>query len=221
MRNRHWIQLAILALTLTTSCVSKKKFTAMEAGRFRAETEVARLAEENNARAARIAAMIKDFETMKNELMGSNAAKDQLIDNLNREMASLQEKLNEQQQSLQERNFAFGFERERLSETLQEKDNTIQSLNREVNTLEKEITQQAAVLSDRNIRINTLSDQITVLEGEKIRGEEQRSELEQQLRQAQAETNRLKALGQEKDETITRLQNNVNLLKREMEGRSN
>ncbi len=221
MSNRRWTLLIILALTLITSCVSKKKFTEMERGRWKAETEVARLTEENNARADRIAAMIKDFESMKNELLQSNAKKDQMIDNLNKEIANLQEELSEQKQSLQERNFTFGFERERLSETLQEKDNTIQALNREIASLEKEMAQQASILSDRNIKINTLSDLNAAAERDKTRMEQQYTDLENQLQKLREETSRLEALVKEKNETITRLQNNVNLLKKEMERKAN
>jgi len=204
-----------------TSCVSKKKFTEMQDGRLLAEEQVRQLTAENNARAARIEAMIADFESMKNELMGSNAEKDQYIDNLNREMAGLNEQLNEQRQSLQERNFTFGFERERLSETLAEREKTIQALERQIAEKERENERQSATLSDRNVRISALNDQISMLKAEKERGERQRTDMEQQAQRLRNEINTLKAQMEEKDQTITRLQNNVNLLKRELGGGSN
>ncbi len=82
--------------------------------------------------------------------------------------------------------------------------------------MEKEMSQQASTLSDRNVRISSLTDQLQALEGERIRSEKQLNELQQQLGKLRDETNSLNALIKEKDETITRLQNNVNLLKREI-----
>ncbi|MCA1760721.1 MAG: hypothetical protein LC658_13215 [Bacteroidales bacterium] len=218
MNPKHLIIIITTFSLVFTSCVSKKKFTEMQNGRLQAEEQVRELTAENNARADRIKAMIADFESMKNELMESNAEKDQYIDNLNKEIAGLNDQLNEQRQSLQDRNFTYGFERERLSETLQGRENTIRSLERQIAGLEKEMSSQNTTLSDRNVRINALTDQIASLEREKERGEKQRAALEQQLVNRREEVNALKAQLNEKDETITRLQNNVNLLKKELGG---
>lgn len=218
MNPKHLIIIITTFSLFLTSCVSKKKFTEMENGRLQAEEQVRELTAENNARADRIKAMIADFEAMKNELMESNAEKDQYIDNLNKEIAGLNDQLEEQKESLQDRNFTYGFERERLSETLQERENTIRTLERQIAGLEKEMSSQNSTLSDRNVRINALTDQIASLEREKERGEKERAGLEQQLVNLREEINALKSQINEKDETITRLQNNVNLLKKELGG---
>jgi len=123
-------------------------------------------------------------------------------------------------ESIQERNFAFGFERDRLSETLEERERNIRSLEARIDEQEEEISRQSSVLSDRNIRIGTLNDQLSLLEAEKVRSRQQYEELQQDLQDSRAEVNALKEQIKEKDETITRLQNNVNLLKREL-GKSN
>lgn len=192
----------------------------MQNGRIQAEEQLRQTTAESNARAERIKTMIADFESMKNELMASNAEKDQYIDNLNKEIAGLSEQLKEQKKSIQESSFTFGFERERYTENLQEKEKAIRSLQREMTEMEKEMSQQASTLSDRNVRISSLTDQLQALEGERIRSEKQLNELQQQLGKLRDETNSLNALIKEKDETITRLQNNVNLLKREIGGRN-
>jgi chromosome segregation ATPase len=209
--------IAVFAL-FTTSCVSKKKFLEMQTGRLQAEQQVRQLTQENNARAERIKAMIADFEAMKNELLESNAEKDQYIDNLNKEIAGLSNQLSQQKQSLQASTFTYGFEKERLAETLQAREKTIRSLESQVKELEKDISRQSSVLSDRNIRINVLNDQVAALELEKARGEKQQEELQQQMQKVRSEVNALRVQIKEKDETITRLQNNVNLLKKEIGG---
>jgi chromosome segregation ATPase len=188
----------------------------MQDGRLQAEEQVRQLTEETNARAARIQAMIKDFESMKNELMESNAEKDQYIDELNREIAGLNDRLNQQLESFQEKNFVFGFERERLSETVEERSETIRSLETRIEAQEEEISRQSSVLSDRNVRIGTLNDQLSLLEAEKERDRQRLEELQQQLKNSQEEVTVLQEQIKAKDETITRLENNVNLLKREL-----
>ena len=216
MINRYFILVFFLLSILFASCVSKKKYLEMQDGRLNAEEQVRQLTAENNARAARIQAMIADFESMKNELMESNAIKDQYIDNLNREIAELSGRLDEQLESFRQKNFSFGFETERLSETLEAKEKTIRSLEAKIKELENDLSRQSASLSDRNIRISTLDQRVSILEAEKAKGERQQQELLQQVQNAKDETNALKAEIKEKEETIVRLQNNVNLLKREL-----
>ncbi len=216
MVKKHFIFILALFMLFFSSCVSKKKFVEMQNGRFQAEEQLRQTTAESNARAERIKTMIADFESMKNELMASNAEKDQYIDNLNKDIAGLNEQLSEQKKSIQESNFTFGFERERYTENIQEKEKAIRSLQREMAEMEKEMSQQASTLSDRNVRISSMTDQLQALEGEKLRNEKKLNDLEQQLGKLRDETNALNTLIKEKDETITRLQNNVNLLKREI-----
>lgn len=221
MTNKQIILFISVFALFFTSCVSKKKFLEMQNGRLQAEEQVRQLTAENNARAERIKAMISDFETMKNELMESNAEKDQYIDNLNKEIAGLNNKMNEQMASLKEKSFAFGFEQDRLSETLQEREKTIRELEAQVKEMENELSGQSSTLSERNIRIDVLNDQISTLEAEKIRGGKEQEKLNQQVQKLKEETEALKGQLKAKDESITRLQNNVNLLKRELGGGEN
>lgn len=218
MKTRKIVLFVTVSVMIFTSCVSKKKFVEMQNGRLNAEEQVRHLTAENNARAARIEALISDFEAMKNELMESNSEKDQYIDNLNKEIAGLNVQLSEQKQSLQEKSFTYGFEKDRLSETVQERDKRILTLERQISELEKELSSQATTLSDRNIRINTLTDQMSFLENEKEAAKQQQEAQMQQVENLKNEINALKGQISEKDQAITRLQNNVNLLKRELGG---
>jgi chromosome segregation ATPase len=194
----------------------------MQNGRQRAEQQVRQLTLENDARAERIKALIADYETMKNELMGSNTEKDEYIDNLNKEIAVLNEQLSKQKESLKANTFTYGFEKERLSESLQERDKTIRSLESKINELENDLSQQSSAVSERNVRISGLNDQVEALEAEVERKEKQRAELQQQMEQQLQNLKKdIESMNEQlktKDETITRLQNNVNLLKKELGG---
>ncbi len=218
MTNKFFILFFILSGLVFQSCVSKKKFLEMQDGRLRAEEQVRRLTEENKAQATRIEALISDFGVMKNELMESNAIKDQYIDSLNSEIFRLNNLLEEQQESLQETSFTFGFEQQRLKEAVESKDKTIRSLEARLQSLENEITEQGSVIDDKNFQIGLLEDQIEELEKEKERSERQRGVLEQELEDVKARVEELKAEMKEKDAVITRLQNNVKLLKEELGG---
>ena len=214
--NRALRTLFILILLFFTSCVAKKKYLEMQDGRLKAENQVVKLTEENNYRATRIEALIADFESMKNELMESNALKDQYIDSLNNEIATLRGSLARQKESLEQTSFTFGFERQRMIEEMKAKDDLISSLNRQLQNLENENTEVSSSVDDKNFQINLLNDKIAVLQSEKETEAQKTGELEQKLQVLQDNVNALQTKIKEKDETITRLQNNVNLLKKEL-----
>ncbi len=215
-------KLSVLFITVFalffTSCVSKKKFLEMQDGRLRSEQQVRLLTQENDARAERIKTMIADFEAMKNELLGSNAEKDEYIDKLNQDLTALNKQLSQEKESMQSNTFTYSFEKERLSETLQAREKTIRSLELQMKQLEADLSKQSSVLSERNIRMSVLNDQIETLEAEKERGEKQREVLQQQIQKLKQDINALNVQLKDKDETITRLQNNVNLLKKQLGG---
>jgi chromosome segregation ATPase len=203
------------------SCVSKKKFVEMQDGRLKAEEQVRQLTEETNYRASRIEALIADFEEMKNELLESNAMKDQYIDSLNTEISGLNELLTEQKESLQETSFSFGFEQQRMKEELENKDANIRALRAQVKNLEEEISDQSTVIDDKNFQLNLHKDEISSLESKVNQVEQQREQLQQELQKVKTETENLRAEIEEKDAAIERLQNNVNLLKKELGGEGN
>lgn len=217
IRNFSILFITVLIFTLP-SCVSKKKFVEMQSGRLKAENMVRQLTDETNAQAKRIEALIADFETMKNELMESNAIKDQYIDSLNTRIFSLNEKLNQNVQSLQETSFNLGFEKQRLTDAIETKDKTIRALQQQVSSLEGEVQEKSSALDQKNFEMKVLNDKISTLESQKSAGDEKLANLQSELKAAKAETDKLKAQMKEKDATITRLENNVKLLKKQMGG---
>lgn len=216
MSQKFPIIVIIGVLLLSTSCVSKKKYLEMETGRLKAESLARQLDEENNQKAARIEALIADFETIKNELMENNAIKDQYIDSLNGEIFALQEQLDAQQESMRESSFTVDFEQQRLTEALKTKDKNIASLRSEVSALENEISLKNSALDQRNFEINRLKDEAEVLQGKLQTGDDRIAELQNQLQQAKTQTEKLQSQIEEKNASITRLENNVKLLKKEM-----
>lgn len=217
IRNHLILFVTVLSLFLT-SCVSKKKFLEMQSGRLKAEDMVRQLTDETNAQSKRIEALIADYEAMKNELMESNSIKDQYIDSLNTQVFALNEKLDQNAQSLQETSFNLGFEKQRLNDAIATKDKNIRSLQNKVNSLEDEVQEKSSALDQKNFDMNVLKEKISTLEGQKSAGEEKLANLQLELKETKSETEKLKAQMKEKDAAITRLQNNVKLLKNQIGG---
>jgi chromosome segregation ATPase len=188
----------------------------MQSGRLNAEEKVRQLTGENKQKTARIEAMIADYEAMKNELLENNALKDNYIDSLNKVAFELNEQLAEKQESLQETSFTLDFEKQRLTETLENKNQVIKQLEAQVNRLENDITDRSSLIDQKNYDISLLQDKVKQLQGESEKEADNLKRLNSQIANLKKETDQLKSQLKEKDENITRLENNVKLLKKEL-----
>lgn len=206
------ILLALATLSLS-SCVSKKKFLDMQSGRLRAEAKVRQLENENQAKAERITALIADFESMKNELLFSNAQKEHYIDSLKAVISQLNEELHRQSRSLEETSFTLDFEKQRLTEALKSKEQSIQKLQNEIEDLESSLSDKQLEVDQKNFEIGQLKERARSLERKIESQENQISKLRQQLTQKGTELDKLSKQMREKDAEITKLSNQVKLLK--------
>lgn len=216
MKGRVPVLFLIVIVFAFTSCVSKKKFLEMESGRLQAEELSRKLDTENKDKAARIKVLIADFEAMKNELMESNAIKEQHIDSLKTELSTLLTDLNKQTRSLEETSFTLDFEKQRLSNALETKNQNLVKLQAEVESLEKQIDEKDREIEERNFEISKLNDQAKLLEGQIKTGESSMQKLQDDLGKAKAATGKLQEELKNKDAEISKLQNQVNLLKKEI-----
>lgn len=218
MTQKYLILLFGAMLVVFTSCVSKKKYVEMENGRLKAEENSRQLSTENNSKAARIEALIADFESMKNELLENNAIKDNYIDSLNGQIFVLRENLNKEKESLEETSFNLDFEKQRLTNAIESKDKSINALQTKVENLETEVSNVNTVVDQKNFEIGKLKDQASLLEGKIEKGENDLSALQAELEKAKTETTKLLEEIKGKDAAIKKLENNVNLLKKEIGG---
>jgi chromosome segregation ATPase len=216
MIQKYSIVLLILSLITFSGCVSKKKYLEMEAGRMKAEKLAAQLDEENNAKAARIEALIADFESMKNELLENNAIKEQVIDSLNGTIFELSENLETQKNMLQRTSTDLNFEQKRLNDELAEKERNIANLEKEVTRLENEVSEKNDQIDQKNFDLGKLKDEAVILNGKIQSGDQKLGQLQTQLDKLKTDVSDLQKQITEKDETILRLENNVKLLKNEL-----
>ncbi|MCW0484408.1 hypothetical protein [Gaoshiqia sediminis] len=208
-----WMTIGSMGMT---ACVSKKKFVEMESSKLRAEQRVRELTGENEAKATRIGQMIADFEKMKQELLESNAQKDQLITNLNGQINALNSNVKEKDATIEEKLYAFEYEKRRLEEELATGKSAQVALRAENESLSGELNQTKNQLSDLQFDLKRKKDEAERLEQQRLLKDKEYEAQEVQLSRLKAEIQQLKNQLQEKDETIERLNNNVNLLKREL-----
>lgn len=216
MSRKYFIILFSIVLVSFSSCVSKKKYLEMEAGRLKAEELSRKLDTENNAKADRIKTLIADYESMKNELMESNSIKDQYIAALSKEKDALSQDLNKQTESLQETSFNLDFEKQRLTNALATKDASIKSLQTEVSNLEGQLNERNSVIDQKNYVIGQMKEKAKLLEGQITSGKEGIAKLQGELDKAKAATAKVRGEMQTKDAEITKLQNQVKLLKNQI-----
>ena len=213
MEKRSIIWLIMVLPVLFASCVAKKKYLEMEAGRLKAEQQVRELTAANNDKAERIKGLIADFEDIKGVLLASNALKDQYIDSLNTKVSDLSSKINEKSESLEEKDYAFEFEKRRLNNALVERDKKINELQEEIASLEKGIAQKTSEAEINSFNLKEAKGQTEKLNAEKKLQEEKLESLQKKINGLQAQIKALQEEAKEKDATITRLTNNVKLLK--------
>jgi len=216
MKSKPIFWILVFTLLTLTGCVAKKKYLAMEAGRLQAEQQVRELTAENNAKAERIRAMIDDFEKLKNELLESNAVKDQQITDLNKEIATLQSHVTQTTETLEESNFAFEFEKRRLNNAISERDETIKELENEIKSWEETAYERASEIDNKNFELNQVKNRVALLENEKKSLGTRIETLQEELKTLQEEVSSLNTQIREKDAEILRLTNNVKLLKEQL-----
>lgn len=216
MSKKNFVLLLSIFLVVFSSCVSKKKFLEMQAGRLKAEELSRKLNEENKAKAERIKVLIADFEQMKNELLENNALKDNYIDSLSGELNVLAENLNKQKESLQETSFTLDFEKQRLTETIAAKNKSLQAMQVEIGSLENELSEKSSTIEQKNFEIQKAKDENILLNGKLAKQVDDLSKLTKQLETLKLETKTLKSQMEEKEATILKLENNVKLLKKEL-----
>ena len=216
MKTSRLIIMIIIGTLSLSSCVLKKKFVEMESSKLRAEDRVRELTSENEAQSNRIEEMITEFEKMKQELLSSNAQKDEMIGKLNGQINLLNSNVKEKDATIEEKLYAFEYEKRRTAEELEISKNSQTSLQNKNTSLAQELSAAKNELADLRFNLSRQNDDSKRL-NEQIKLKEQRFEEQSAvLLKLQEETDKMKAQLREKDQIIERLNNNVNLLKKEL-----
>ena len=199
MKTYRTILYVLIGVLSFSSCVSKKKYLEMESFRLQAENQVMALTKENTTQEQRLNSMIADFEQMKQELLFNNARKDQLISQLQSDVNQLKTNVQERDESIDQKTFSFGFERQQFERELATAKVNQTALQNKISVVEAELEKVNNQLIDSRF-INS----------------KQQSDSEQQAIQLSRLTGEIQQLNQqmqEKDATIVRLNNDIAQLK--------
>lgn len=209
IRKIFFLMAIVSVMVLNPSCVAKKKYLAMESAKLSAEADVA-------AKNQRIEKMIGDFEAVKNQLMESNAIKNQSIDSLSGVVSKLMLTVNTKESALGEKQNSFEFEKQRLTAELAEQKQLLAGKQNEMNQISGELQKLKDELSQMTFDLNKARDEKNVVQGNLGDRDKQISDLNTSADKLKAEIQSLKKQLNDKNETITRLENNVKLLKKEI-----
>lgn len=203
-------------LLFSSSCVTKKKYLALDTAKRLSDTKVAELNALVGARNQRIEKMIADFEQMKNELMESNAIKNQYIDSLAGEVNKLAKDVDVKESAIGEKLNSFEFERRQLTEDLAEQKQLNGKKQVELNQLSGEIQKLKDELSQLTFDLTREKDEKQILLGNQSGRDAKITEMTAATDKLKSEIQNLKKQLSDKNATITRLENNVLLLKKEI-----
>jgi len=181
----------------------------MENLKLSADENIRQLTDENKAKDSRIKVMISDFERMKNELMESNAKKDQMLSDYSNGINLLKSNVKSTSQTMDEKIYSFKFEKRRLNEELKNSRDSVSLLKIQIQSLSTSLNSAKSDMA--NIQFD--------LEREKnksSRAEGQNSSINKKYQEQLKIIDSLKSEIKKKDEKIEQLQNNVNLLKKSL-----
>ncbi len=204
------------AFLFIVSCVSKKKFLDMQGMKTRAEARVAKLTGENNDKEALIESLYGQFNQMKNELLESNAQKDTHIDSLSKSIVGLHSSASEKDATLEEKLFAFKYEKRQYNETIRSLEQKNSGLNKQLEVLGKQVKQLNEQLTAKNFELNKHSDEKIRLDNQLEVKKNEMVQLEKNITACKNEITSLKKTMAQKEQEIKRLNNNVKLLKSQL-----
>ncbi|MDP2336895.1 MAG: hypothetical protein Q8N05_10690 [Bacteroidota bacterium] len=217
MIRKYFVFLLVSAIVLVNpSCVTKKKYLAMETAKQLSDSKVLELNSVVDGKNERIVKMIADFEQMKNELIESNAIKDQYIDSLSGEVNKLAKDVNVKESDLGEKLNSFEFEKRQLTEELAGQKQLVGKKQMELDQLSGNTQKLKDELSQLTFDFNREKDEKQLLQGNLSMQNSKITELTSATEKLKSEIQTLKKQLGERNETITRLENNVKLLKKEI-----
>ncbi len=210
------ILLIVLAVFINTSCVSKKKYLELDSAKRKLDMKVVELNSVVDGKNSRIDKMIAEFEQMKNELMESNAIKNQYIDSLTGEVTRLAKTVNAKESAIGEKQYSFEFEKRQMTEDLAEQKQLLSNKQSELNQVSNDFQKLKDEMTQLSFDLNRERDEKQVLRENLTVRDAKIAELTAATDKLKSDIQSYKKQLSDKNEIITRLENNVKLLKKEI-----
>lgn len=190
MRRIHFIKVWPVAILFCffilcfPSCVAKRKYLVLEESNNRAEKRVKELT-------SKVSTLQKDFDDYRTISTDNLNSKQIFADSLSRIVLSLNTDISSKKDNIEDQDFSFQLEKNRLNQELNEKDKTIRDLTREVNTLKIQIDDLTKKLDDATSNRKFPFGQVKQLEKKLQTRDTEISELNLKLANAQIKNDSL------------------------------
>lgn len=211
--NINNIAIICIVVLTTSSCVTKKSYLEMQNGRYRAEKRVIDLNKETADLNAKIIRLATEFNNIQFQLKVSNAEKDKTIDSIHSSLLKNTSMITEKSEDLDLRLFSLQSEKRQLK-------SKITNLTEKNSTLEREIAQLNSKMESLNGSIIDAKYNLNNSKDEVAGYTRQIKSLNKKIEQLGEDNSKLESsiesLNEEmatKDAEITKLKNNVKLLK--------
>lgn len=188
------------------SCVSKKKFVAMELSRNQAQQRIAELN-----------SMMEKYETDYQEFNQAfrynNTLKDALIDSLQKQILLLKDDFDTRSENIEGQELSFQIEKQRLNQMLMAKNIEINKLNQQVEQAYKQVAEYGKNLSNIEIKLRNAESELRASKSEVDINKTEIDKLNTMIKAKNEEINKLKVQINTQSDELEKLNNQVKLLK--------
>jgi chromosome segregation ATPase len=164
--------------------VAKRKYLVLEESKKYAENRAKELSSE-------VDTLKKDFKDFRTISTNNLIAEQNYVDSLSRIVSTLNTDISSKKDNIEDQNFSFQIEKDRLNKQLSEKDKNIRDLTREVNTLKIQIDDLNKKLEDATSNRKFPFGQVKQLEKKLQTRDSEISELNSKLANEQVKNDSL------------------------------
>ncbi|MDC1106939.1 hypothetical protein OAT16_09555 [Prolixibacteraceae bacterium] len=209
------IYCGVLALGLA-SCVSKKKYVALEARKQKSDQRVVALKKELSSTQKELKDRNDSFDQIREDLEYSNTKMLSKVDEVVDKMAMESQKNQELSGELEDQLFSYKNENRQLSAQISQLDQEITKYKSDITVLKKTLEKKNSELIEVKYALNNEKDKSTILNNKISSNDDKVENLEKKRTDLTKSISSLKRQIKTQNEEIERLKNNVKLLKKQI-----
>ena len=188
------------------SCVSKKKFVAMELSRNQAQQRITELN-------TMIEKYETDYQQFNQAFRYNNSLKDAQIDSLRKQILLVKSDFETRSEDIEGQELSFKIEKQRLNQMLMSKNIEINKLNQQVEQANKQVSEYEKTLTNIEIKLRNAESELRASKAEVDINKTETDKLNTTLKAKNEEINKLKAQIKDQSDELEKLNNQVKLLK--------
>jgi chromosome segregation ATPase len=188
------------------SCVSKKKFVAMELSRNQAQQRIAELN-------TMIENYESDYQEFNQAFRQNNSLKDAQLDSLQKQILLVKTNFETRSEDIEGQELSFKIEKQRLNQMLMAKNIEINKLNQQLEQANKQVAVYEKNLTNIEIKLRNAESELRASKSEVDINKTETDKLNSTLKAKNEEINKLKTQINAQSDELEKLNNQVKLLK--------